>query len=148
MQILIFIAALFLSQNHEVASFKYRTQQSLHRKTHLNAGPVEFLTSLFSKKSTLSKAERLEKVEKLTNTLLTITKNTSNGMKANPAVRTEIDEVVKDLEILNEEKKITTSRGMTGNWKLIYTTNSGSSAGKLGILYKLLDPIFSCIDSY
>lgn len=132
MQVLIFITALLLSQNFEVTSFKHRTQQSLNRRTHLNAGPVEFLSGLFSKKSTLSKADRLEKVEKLTNTLLSVTKNISNGIKASSAVRTEIDEVVKDLELLNEEKKITISPAMTGNWKLLYTTNSGSSAGKLG----------------
>lgn len=128
-----FFIGLFLLQSYEVASFR-NLNQKRHSiiKTQRDLGPVDFFTGLFDKKPTLSKAERIEKVEKLTSSLLSITKGTSNGIKATSAIRIEIDEVVKNLEDLNEEKKITTSPLMGGNWKLIYTTNSGSSAGKLG----------------
>ena len=57
---------------------------------------------------------------------------TSNGVKASPETRDEIASIVRRLEKVNAVKKISSSKKMDGNWKLLYTTNDGSSAGKLG----------------
>ena len=101
------------------------------RQTQRNAGPADFIAGLFkdSKKGT---AERLEEAESLKKVLFQITKGTSNGIKASAEVKRKVAELVNDLETLNVVKTISSSPIMNGNWKLIYTTNDGSSAGRLG----------------
>lgn len=101
------------------------------RQMQRNAGPADFIAGLFkdSKKGT---AERLEEAESLKKVLFQITKGTSNGIKASAEVKRKVAELVNDLETLNVVKTISSSPIMNGNWKLIYTTNDGSSAGRLG----------------
>ncbi|KAJ1435195.1 hypothetical protein B484DRAFT_446231 [Ochromonadaceae sp. CCMP2298] len=59
-------------------------------------------------------------------------KGTSNGIKATPTQREAIAGLVASLEKLNKSKKPAASPLIDGVWKLAYTTNEGSSAGKIG----------------
>ena len=91
----------------------------------------------------------------LKNSIVKEAQGTSNGVRANEKNKKIIFENVRDLEKLNKIKSISNSQLMDGNWdlgKLIYynlylnliwnpnlyitylvfTTNDGSSAGKLG----------------
>ena len=97
----------------------------------LYAGPFDVLTSIFkdSKKESL---ERLEKTTNLKKSLIELTKGTNNGLKATDETRSEIAAIAKSLAAFNGIKSIASSPAMTGNWKLLYTTNGGNSAGKLG----------------
>lgn len=102
------------------------------RQTRINAGPADFLSTLFKDSKKVS-AKRLAKAETLKQSLRDITKGTSNGIKATDDVRSKVAKIVKDLELLNDVKSIGTSPIMNGNWKLMYTTtNDGPSSGRLG----------------
>jgi PAP_fibrillin len=95
------------------------------------AGPLDFLSNIF-KESEASVAAKSEKIANLKSSLFRVTKNTSNGIKASQTARDEVSEIVTELEKLNSVSVISSSPVMNGNWKLIYTTNEGSSAGRLG----------------
>ena len=103
----------------------------LARQTRRSNSASDFLSGLFKDPKKVS-AERLAKAETLKRTLLQVTTGTSNGIKASEGVRGEVAKIVKDLEALNDIKTISSSPVMNGNWKLLYTTNDGSSAGRLG----------------
>ena len=60
------------------------------------------------------------------------TTGTSNGVDADDTKRTEVQALVNELEKLNKETKLTSTPRLDGNWKLLFTTNDGSSAGKIG----------------
>jgi hypothetical protein len=135
MQMISLLSFFFLLQNL-VGAFYFsnrclRPYRASLRQTTRNAGPLDFLSGLF-KDSKITAAEKLESAKKLTDSLVLITKSTSNGIKASPEVRSEVSKLVKDLEALNSVKTISSSPVMDGNWRLIYTTNNGSSAGVLG----------------
>ena len=91
------------------------------------------------KQSSESSSARLDKIEKLKSSIFEITDGTSNGVKASQKARDDISEIVSKLESLNTVKGIASSTLMDGNWKLIYTTNSGSSAGRLGAFIGRVD---------
>lgn len=78
------------------------------------------------------RAGSITKVIELKAQLTKLTQGTSNGVKATSLVRTEIAGIAGQLEKLNKVKKLTASPLINGNWKLLYTTNDGSSAGKIG----------------
>ena len=59
-------------------------------------------------------------------------KNTQNGNKCSEENRKLIEDNARQLEKLNPTSKIATSNEMNGSWNLLYTTNGGSSSGKLG----------------
>lgn len=63
-----------------------------------------------------------------------LAKGTQNGIKASENAREEIAELVTQLERVSKDSKLTTSPLMEGDWNLVYTTNEGSSAGKIGPL--------------
>ena len=132
MQLSFFLISLQIAA---VRSFYLQNSNLLTRsaigRTQRNAGPFDSLSGLF-KDSKKVIAERAAKATLLKTNLLTITKGTSNGMKADAEVRSEVAKIVNDLEKLNDVKTISSSPVMNGNWKLLYTTNSGSSAGRLG----------------
>ena len=86
--------------------------------------------NLFKKPST--SASQKAKIDALKADLFSNAQGTSNGVKASAQSKLKISSIVSDLEKLNTNKKISSSPLMNGNWKLIYTTNDGSSAGKLG----------------
>lgn len=102
------------------------------------AGPLDFLSNIF-KESDASIASKYQKAESLKSSLFRVTKGTSNGVKASQTVRDEVSEIVEELEKLNSVKVISSSPVMNGNWKLIYTTNDGSSAGRLGAFIGRVD---------
>lgn len=64
--------------------------------------------------------------------LRSLTRGTKNGVEASATLRTEIAGLVTQLERTNKVKKLTSSPLIGGNWKLLFTTNDGSSAGKIG----------------
>lgn len=64
--------------------------------------------------------------------IIALSQGTSNGVKASDLSKSKIEELVKCLEKLNPTKKITDSPLLDGVWNLVYTTNEGSSAGKVG----------------
>ena len=69
----------------------------------------------------------------LKNEIRKLSKGTKNGITASESVRDEIDVKVKQLERLNPTKSnLNRSDQLNGEWRLVYTTNEGSSAGKLG----------------
>ncbi len=63
-----------------------------------------------------------------------LAKGTQNGIKASEEKRLAITTAVKQLEKVNPVKKLSSTEKLDGSWKLVYTTNEGSSAGKLGPL--------------
>ena len=71
------------------------------------------------------------------NKIRDLAQNTDNGLNAPESVQREILSCVKELEQTVDTKgKVTTNLvsdpKLNGSWKLVYTTNGGSSAGKLG----------------
>uniref|UniRef100_A0A7S4DWF7 Plastid lipid-associated protein/fibrillin conserved domain-containing protein n=1 Tax=Lotharella globosa TaxID=91324 RepID=A0A7S4DWF7_9EUKA len=71
-------------------------------------------------------------VESLKTAIREKSKGTNNGVDASPARREEIAELLQELEAANPTRKLTSSPLISGSWKLLYTTNDGSSAGKIG----------------
>lgn len=59
-------------------------------------------------------------------------KNSNNGVNVSSAGREEIQTIIKELEQTNKINTISKSAKFNGLWKLLYTTNDGSSAGKFG----------------
>ena len=57
---------------------------------------------------------------------------TQNGIKATENSRVAINAAVRKLEKANQVRKLASTEKLEGSWKLVYTTNDGSSAGKLG----------------
>ena len=124
----------FLEAFHISNSKCTRSNQSIK----MVGGPFDSFLQIF-KQSSESPSARLEKIEKLKSSIFGITAGTSNGVKASQKARDEIVEIVGKLESLNSVKGISSSPFMDGNWKLIYTTNSGSSAGRLGAFIGRVD---------
>lgn len=79
-----------------------------------------------------SKTVKLDRAKNLKKEIEDYSRGTSNGITASNEVKTKIGSVVKELEQLNFENNLTSNIKLDGKWKLLYTTNSGSSAGKLG----------------
>ena len=71
-------------------------------------------------------------VQELKDELKGLCVGTKNGLVASPELRVKISTLVSEIERNCPTKKMTKSPLLTGSWKLIYTTNEGSSAGKLG----------------
>eukprot|EP00667_Euglena_gracilis_P017843 EG_transcript_18865 len=61
-----------------------------------------------------------------------LAEGTQNGTAASPEAQAEVARLVAALERLNPEPAIATAPKLTGNWRLVYTTNTGNSAGKFG----------------
>lgn len=64
--------------------------------------------------------------------LVELCENTQNGNKCSDEKRDRIEKIVERLETLNPTVRIGPSELLDGKWKLLYTTNGGSSSGKLG----------------
>lgn len=72
-------------------------------------------------------------VSDLKASIISLASGTSNGVKASPAVADKIIELSKTLVKKNKNKLSKTSNKlMDGRWKLVYTSNKESSAGKVG----------------
>lgn len=83
-------------------------------------------------RSQLRSAESSEDARVLKMMLSEVATPTKNGLTATDEQRSEISSIISTLEQLNPTKELTTSPVLNGNWRLLYTTNSGSSAGKIG----------------
>jgi len=86
----------------------------------------------FPGSSSSPKVSTKEKAVTLKNKIKESSKGTKNGITASTEIRNNISEYVKELEKINPTKALTSDSALQGTWRLLYTTNSGSSAGKLG----------------
>lgn len=87
-----------------------------------------FLDNLLSR----NKKDNDAIVSRLKENIRSISEGTDNGISATDSQREEIAALVQELESLNPTTKLSLDEKLNGSWNLIYTTNSGSSAGKLG----------------
>ena len=71
-------------------------------------------------------------VEDIKTRLIQAARNTQNGVSASDKQREEINQLTQQLERRNRVPDIAKSKLVDGSWQLLYTTNQGSSAGKLG----------------
>lgn len=83
------------------------------------------------KQSSTSKDREVERSSNKAK-IIELAANTENGIAAKPEIKDKIAELVKSLESLNPTKKTSDSPLLNGTWSLVYTTNEGSSAGKVG----------------
>lgn len=85
----------------------------------------------------------VDELSGIKNNIKSISKGNQNGIKCNPSQRQKVNEYVAKLEANNPTKDITSSTILNGKWKLVYTTNEGSSAGKIGPfvgdVYQMID---------
>lgn len=90
-----------------------------------------FLDTL--KGSSGSGATPSQKIVDLKTEIISLASGTQNGMKASEDVKAELATKIGALEKLNKVNKIASAGSLLdGSWDLCYTTNGGSSAGKLG----------------
>jgi hypothetical protein len=97
--------------------------------------------NLFNK----SKVSKISSIE-LKDKIRALSRNTDNGIKADMKAKEEIAATVKLLEAMNPTKDLTSNKKLDGDWKLIYTTNEGSSAGKIGPFVGQVNQIISYND--
>lgn len=94
------------------------------------------VTNIFSKYGINSNANNSKKREQeiidLKTRIRTLSSNSNNGISIVDTKKTEILKLVTNLEKKCMESKLTSSRLIDGDWNLLFTTNTGSSAGKLG----------------
>jgi hypothetical protein len=93
---------------------------------------TDFFQQLTKTNTQSQQSKNLENVKKLKADIKKLAVGTENGIKASNPVKTDINSFVKDLEALNPTKRISDNKLLDGKWRLIYTTNEGSSAGKIG----------------
>lgn len=99
--------------------FKTNKLVNIHHSFQLNA----FGRPLFGSTSTTSDLKIL---------LRKLVRGTKNGVVTSSEKRQQVANIVKNLEKQNRIRKLTSSKLLDGSWRLLYTTNSGSSAGKIG----------------
>jgi len=97
--------------------------------THLSLSVMDSLSALFTPSSGTKSSVNTQAVKA---TIRKLAKGTQNGVKASETTREAMAALVADLEKVNPTKKLTSSSLIDGDWALLYTTNDGSSAGKLG----------------
>ena len=85
-------------------------------------------------KSQTQSAIDSQRVQDIKAEIKALAKGTSNGISASEELRENISRLVAELEAANPTPDLTNSPKLDGSWKLVYTTNEGSSAGKLGPL--------------
>ena len=95
-----------------------------------------------------SSAANKAQIAELKAELYALSEGTSNGVKASEEKRAQVADVVTKLEKLNAVKKIANNELMNGNWRLVFTTNDGSSAGKLGPFVGRVDQDISVADAF
>ena len=90
------------------------------------------LDSVLSKFRSTSGTEKRGKIEGLKTNIRELSKGKSNGISATSEQKEQIVALARQLEKLSEERTPSKSKKLDGKWSLIFTTNEGSSAGKLG----------------
>jgi len=73
-----------------------------------------------------------ERVQEIKSIIKDLASGTSNGITASESTQMKISTLVTELEAANSNPDLTTSELLNGSWNLVYSTNGGSSAGKLG----------------
>jgi PAP_fibrillin len=92
---------------------------------------TSFFQKIFSSTSAVKPSSQAE-ITTIKESISKLAKNKDNGIKASPQDKASILELAKRLEKFNPSSNIATSAKMDGEWFLVYTSNAGSSAGKLG----------------
>lgn len=125
---LLLLPAILSCQSTNTFAFapSSRTSASTFRSSPLSIGSLFELIP--QKKSNITK----ERIQEIKDEIQFLSKGTSNGISASEQVRSKISTLVSELEASNPTPNLTSSEKLDGSWKLIYTTNAGSSAGKLG----------------
>ena len=69
---------------------------------------------------------------------------TNNGLSASSAVSAAINDKVANLK--SPQRNMATSTSLNGRWRLVFTSTTGASAGKLGPfvgeVFQIIDVIF------
>ena len=84
----------------------------------------------------------------LKNQIRSLAQGTKNGLSASEEKREMIAGLVGELEKINPTSKLTSDDKLNGSWNLIYTTNEGSSAGKLGPFVGGVEQLIEMPDDY
>lgn len=71
-------------------------------------------------------------VRPLKDSILRLARGTQNGLAADDSTRAQIDALAKQLEEQNPTPDLARSPLINGPWRLVFTTTTGGSAGKLG----------------
>lgn len=100
-------------------------------------GFFDAFPALLPKKS----VNKIEKINNLKSTIKILSQGTKNGVNAKEEIKEQILELATSLSKLNPTSSISSSPLMTGDWTLLFTTNQGSSAGKLGPLIGRVDQV-------
>lgn len=109
---------------------RYRSSRTTMMSSS-NYSALSFIPDFF--RGNNNNSNKQQRAELLKAELLRQTSGTGNGIYASESEQKEITSIVQALEKLNTSvPKISSSPKLNGNWRLIYTTNEGSSAGKLG----------------
>lgn len=133
MLLLVLIAVFFHTTTVSVDGYLIRNHNSSsERVSSLSSkiDPFTFIPNVFrGGKDKKNENQQNAKAELLQQTL-----GTQNGIYATESQRRAVTSIVQTLEKLNTSafSSISTSTKLNGNWRLIYTTNEGSSAGKIG----------------
>ena len=88
-----------------------------------------------------SKVDKKEKITQLKKDILSSTKDTDNGLRMSEFQKKKVIDTATELGKLNSAKQIAFDPKMNGVWRLLFTTNNGSSAGKLGPFVGTVDQI-------
>jgi hypothetical protein len=133
MLLLVLIVVFFYTASVSVDGYLIRSQYSSSKRvTSLSSkiDPFTFIPAVFRG----GKDQKNENLQNVKAELLQQTFGTQNGIYATESQRQAVTSIVQTLEKLNTStfSNISTSTKLNGNWRLIYTTNKGSSAGKIG----------------
>ena len=112
-----------------IDGFHYNGASHVIRKRLIKMNEMSSFFNIFSSNKNQNSSN---KREELKNQIISISANTDNGIKISPDNKNIILGLVKSLEAVNPTNQISNSKLLDGKWDLIYTTNTGSSAGKLG----------------
>jgi hypothetical protein len=127
---LIFLQTIISYQVTIILAFSPSPRSSTVTTSRSSPLSIGSLFSLLppSQKKSITK----ERIKEIKDEIKNLSKGTSNGISASEEVRSQISTLVTELESSNPTPNLTSSEKLDGSWKLIYTTNEGSSAGKLG----------------
>jgi hypothetical protein len=131
---LFYIALVLAAASLNCSAFTHVRVSSIHRVVPKNLPREDTALSVGSFPAFVwppKKTRSAVPVNELKQGIIELAKGTSNGISASEDTRVKIQALVMSLEKSNKEK-LTKSPLIDGSWTLTYTTNEGSSAGKIG----------------